>query len=258
MATLAAPAKANALQEPEVTPRRPGDGVVRDGSVSRFRTRRFRLVREMIERICQTGGSCRILDLGGDFAYWRPFLPSLANMPIEIVLANLQPPDAQPDDSRFSAIVANACDLRDIPDASFDLVHSNSVIEHVGRWNEMSAMAREIRRVAASYYVQTPNVWFPIEPHYRKIGFQWLPDQFRAALHLRTKIGFYPRAADYSEAMRFAQDAVLLSVYQLQILFPGAEIVRERIGPLTKSLIARKLARTSRDANDLYRRPARA
>jgi hypothetical protein len=196
----------------------------------------------MVERICAVRGTCRIIDVGGDFAYWRPLLPLLADLPVEICLANLELPATSPDDPRFSAIAADACDLHDIPDASFDLAHSNSVIEHVGRWREMSAMSSEIRRVAKSYYVQTPNVWFPVEPHYRGIGFQWLPDHIKARLHLRTKLGFYPKADSYVEAMRSAQDAVLLSAYQIRILFPDAEIVRERFGPLTKSLIAQKLS----------------
>src|SRR3546814_5246029 len=56
----------------------------------------------------------------------------------------------------FYFAVGNACDLHQVPDRSFDIAHSNSVIEHVITWDNMKNFARETRRVAAWHYVQTP------------------------------------------------------------------------------------------------------
>jgi ubiquinone/menaquinone biosynthesis C-methylase UbiE len=69
------------------------------------------------------------------------------------------------------------CDGTMLPfsDGSFDLCYSNSVIEHVGDFDKMRLLASEIRRVAPSYFVQTPNRHFFIEPHFICPFIHWLP-----------------------------------------------------------------------------------
>src|SRR4051794_26662392 len=57
-------------------------------------------------------------------------------------------------------------------DNEFDLAYSNSVLEHV---NDRAGLAREIRRVARSWWVQTPAFSFPIEPHALLPFAHWLP-----------------------------------------------------------------------------------
>lgn len=42
----------------------------------------------------------------------------------------------------------------------FDLVFSNSVIEHVGGFQDQMKAANEIRRVGKNYFIQTPNKYF--------------------------------------------------------------------------------------------------
>lgn len=67
-------------------------------------------------------------------------------------------------------------------DASFDVVLSNHVIEHVGERAAQLAHLRELRRVMAPNavgYLAVPNRWMLIEPHYRLAFLSWLPRPLR-------------------------------------------------------------------------------
>ena len=114
-------------------------------------------------------------------------------------------------------------------DGEFPLVYSNSVIEHVPKELQV-AFASEVRRVGQRYFVQTPNRWFPIEPHYQTPFFHFLPVRARKWLNGHFTLG-------WREKGRW-EDVNLLSARDLRRLFPDAEIHRERLFGLTKSLMA--------------------
>lgn len=118
-------------------------------------------------------------------------------------------------------------DARALPfdDGEFDVAYSNSVIEHLDP-ADRARFASEIRRVAGRYLVQTPNVWFPVEPHVLLPGFQFLP------LAARRRLWGLGVSEDPFTDIR------LLDSAELRGLFPDAVIVRERFAGLTKSLVA--------------------
>ena len=118
------------------------------------------------------------------------------------------------------------------------MAHSNSVVEHVGDWGRMCAFASEVRRVALSYFVQTPNYWFPIEPHAMTPVFHWLPKPVRVALVMRFQLGHWHRQPTVDAAVRRVDSARLLTRPMVAELFDDADIVAERLGFLTKSWIA--------------------
>ena len=110
-------------------------------------------------------------------------------------------------------------------DGEFDVAYSNSVIEHLAP-AAREEYAREVRRVAGRWFVQTPNRAFPVEPHALLPFVHWLPRPLGRALW-RLGVSGDP----YDEVK-------LLSARELRRLFPDAVLVRERVGPLTKSLVA--------------------
>lgn len=205
---------------------------------SRFRRARARHVVGLIEAIAAKGKGCRILDLGGRALYWNSLFDKdfLARSGVHVTLVNLEPLGAE-DGPMFTNLQGSACELA-YPDSSFDLVHSNSVIEHVGDWPQMEAFARETRRLAPSYYVQTPNFDFPIEPHFSSPFFHWTSEQARAKALMRRRHGFCGPAGDMGEAMRLVQHARLLDRAQFRFLFPDATYPDEKVLGLTKSLVA--------------------
>lgn len=76
-------------------------------------------------------------------------------------------------------------------DASFDVVISNHVIEHVGEAADQQQHLDEIARVLkrdGEAYLAVPSRWQIIEPHYQLAWLSWLPVPLRSPyLRLRGK-----------------------------------------------------------------------
>jgi hypothetical protein len=202
------------------------------GAISRyFRSRRMRRFAREFEITTAT----RVLDIGGTPDCWD----LLAERP-RLTLLNM--PRAKEDLAGAAAWVAG--DGRALPfrDGAFDIVFSNSVIEHVGETESQERFAREVARVGRAYWVQTPSRWFPVEQHLLTPFVHWLPRRWQRAL--------VPRFTVWSAVVRvtedrrrfylehYLKDVRLLDAGQVRALFPGAWIWRERFCGITKSLIA--------------------
>jgi hypothetical protein len=133
-----------------------------------------------------------------------------------------------------------AGDARRIPvrDAAFDVVFSNSVIEHVGGPEAQHRMAQEVRRVGERYFVQTPNKRFPIEPHFVFPLFQFLPNAVQVWLLCSFNLGWIRRTPDPHEARRTIAGIRMLDLEDMLRLFPEAHIYEEKLLGLTKSFVA--------------------
>lgn len=204
---------------------------------NRFRRARLAILDGLIRRTLSRRASCRILDLGGTAAFWRTWGHLIDWDLVEITCLNLPTCDAQ-SDPRIRRLSGDARAMPEIADNAFDICFSNSVIEHVGLWRDMKAMAGEIRRIAPRYMVQTPNYWFPVEPHARTPFLHWLPEPLAYRVVMARRCGFWSRAPTVDAALQTVQSSRLLDARQMQALFPDATIRRERAFGLTKALIA--------------------
>ena len=177
-----------------------------------------------------------VLDAGGTLDYWRVTGGEcLANM--DLTLLNQTLPESPPDLPGVSHVTGDATDMHAYADNTFDAVFSNSVIEHVGDFEAQQRMAKEVQRVGRGYFVQTPNYWFPIEPHFLFPGFQWLPICFRVWLVRHFNLGWIKRIPDPQKARNLVVTTRLLTRKELCELFPKARIVPETWFGLTKSFM---------------------
>ncbi len=161
-----------------------------------------------------------ILDVGGMPYYWQEF-PVKA----QVTCLNLYRQDSRGMDT----IRQEVYDGEAFPfaDQSFDVVHSNSVLEHVGDEQAQRRFAAEIQRVGKRYWVQTPNFFMPFEPHAQFPGYQFLPKKIKAYIAKRwKKVGYPPQ-----ELLAIK----LLTRSRLARLFPEGRIWRERFLLWTKS-----------------------
>ncbi|MFK8183695.1 MAG: methyltransferase domain-containing protein [Phormidesmis sp.] len=179
-----------------------------------------------------------VLDVGG-----RPFLWDLLKQeygvaPKSLVLLNTPSETMLPDSPDYTVMIA---DGRELPydENSFDLVFSNSVIEHVGNHAQMAQFAKECDRVGRRLYIQTPNRWFPLEAHFGALFVHWLPRTWYKKLSILS-LRYLFSYKDPVEKDYFYQEletTLLVSKKELQSFFPGKRIVAERCMGIAKSLI---------------------
>lgn len=195
------------------------------GTIRRFRRNRMAAFQRIFPLTPQT----RILDVGGTSLNWG----LIAAQP-KITLLNL------PTAGEADVVGDGRC----LPfrDRSFDVVFSNSVIEHISTTEDQRRFADEIRRTGRAYWVQTPDRRFPVEPHLVTPFLHWLPRRARAAIARRFTVWSLIERPSHDRwefyIRHCAEEVRLLDARELQALFPEATIIRERFLGLSKSLIA--------------------
>jgi hypothetical protein len=177
----------------------------------------------------------RVLDVGGTIDLWLlcPARPRL-------VLLNT-PRGSEPAPPGVETVLGDGTCLP-FADGSFDLVFSNSVIEHVGDAEAQARFAAEIQRVAPRYWLQTPDRWFPVEAHLWTPFVHYLPKHWQRTVvpHFSIWRWLTHHSADQRQFYidHYLSDIRLLAASEVRRLFPRATIVRERFLGLSKSIIA--------------------
>jgi len=192
----------------------------------------------------------RILDFGGYDGSWLAFLVSFKSEELYVADIAEHALETAKNKYGFKTILLDESGKIPFEDNYFDVIFCNSVIEHVTvdkdeiytiksnkEFREKSFarqkfLADEIRRASKKYFVQTPYKHFIIESH------TWFPSFF--IYFPRTfQIGLIKFLSKYW-VKSSTPDVNLLTVEDMKILFPDAEIIQEKSLLMTKSLIAIK------------------
>ncbi len=216
------------------------DNRIEGSMANNLRNKRIREFEKFIkanyENKLISGEKIRIVDIGGSYQYWMNAGFSM-NDKVEIMLLNLEPIQIPEGADNFHSVIGDATNLQGYEDHSFDIAYSNSCIEHVGKEREWNMMAREMERVADHIFLQTPNRYFPIEPHFLFPFFQFFPLPIKAFLVNHFQLGFWPKGSDWNDSIRLADGIKLLSRKNLKQLFPHATILDEKLLGMTKSFM---------------------
>ena len=204
----------------------------RSGSITeRIRQRRHEEFKHHFPNL----SDMRVLDLGGTAVFWR--LAGLRAQHVTIV--NIDREEA-PEEPWMDTVQGDAC-VGGF--GKFDLVLSNSVLEHVGGHGRRQQFSDVVHESAPAWWVQTPYRYFPIEPHWLFPGFQFLPFRARLTVAQHWNVGHNPALKNKAEAAELVASTELISATEMHAYFPDGKLWFERIGGIPKSMVAYKATR---------------
>lgn len=198
----------------------------------RFRPRRIRALRAMLPQIDDPQAT--ILDLGGTADWWAEVKPAARRITI-VNLDRLL--ETRVREAGYEFMCADACALP-FADQQFDLVFSNSVIEHVGDAGRQIAFASEMLRCGKAVYMQTPNRRFAVEPHLITVGLHWLPHAWQKRTIRWLSLWGWIAKPSPQQIAEFVDSTRLMTLDEVRSLFPDCRFANERILGFVKSIIA--------------------
>lgn len=129
--------------------------------------------------------------------------------------------------------IGDACNLP-WENKHFDIVYSNAVIEHLENFEQQKKMATEIMRVGKSWFVTTPNRWYPFEFHMRLPFVTWLPRN--GYIRFGQVISYHHMKRKYMTGIR--HDSLrLMTAKDLKHCFPTSRIIKQRVTFMAETLI---------------------
>lgn len=117
----------------------------------------------------------KVLEIGCGSGVLASTLARLGNGSVEVHAVDVVDNRIDKDGYAFNLVQGTTLPY---PDAGFDLVISNHVIEHVGDQSAQRHHLGEIHRVLAAdgvVYLAAPNRWRLVEPHFHLPFLSWLP-----------------------------------------------------------------------------------
>ena len=203
-----------------------------------FRRHRKDAIEKLINEVYSIKGSAQIIDLGGERKYWEIFDDAwLRARKVRIVLLNADTARIGPSDDYFEATSGDACNLSEYDDNKFDIVHSNSTIEHVGDWSRVRSFRARGAQACSKILRSDALLLLSDRAAFFNAFFHWFPEGVRAKMLTWNMLPHVGRSPDLGHAMRML-DVRLLDRSQMRYLFSDGRIRFEWFGPLPKSIIA--------------------
>jgi len=202
---------------------------------SKLRKKRFAFFQFLLESL---PSPIKVLDVGGTLSFWENIcILHEVNKKIDITIINRYLEENNSAYPNIKQFVGDATNMKTFKDKEFDVIFSNSVIEHVGDYEQQLKMARELMRVSKRYFLQTPNLYFPIEPHFVFPFFQFLPIEMRILLLSKFDLGWMKKTSNKEKAREIITGIKLLKKNEFTNLFPNSNLYEEKFLGLTKSFI---------------------
>ncbi len=204
---------------------------------AKFRAKRLEDFEALFFETYEKEAKISILDVGGTDYFWRD--SSIIDLPnSQITLLNLHLEESS--HPSIKAMTGDATDMSQFQNDEFDLVFSNSVIEHLYTFEAQRKMADEIMRVGKKHFIQTPNRSFPIEAHYALPFAQNMPKSWVYFLLTKTRFSRLQKWED-DHARQYLDEIRLLNQREMKLLFPESELYFEKVFGLVKSFAAHNL-----------------
>jgi len=204
-------------------------------SIFNFRKKRALFIKEIIQFIFNENHKCNIIDLGGTEEFWNIIDSDfLYKNNVKITLINLEPYEIK-NNQIFKMYHMNFFSLNPKDFSDFDLSFSNSVIEHLENNENQKKFANLHKMIAKYYYCQSPNKYFPIEPHFMFPYFQFLPIKIKIFLMRNFNLGNFSKMKSAQDCHSVLNEIKLLSYKELLHIFSRPYLYIEKFLALNKS-----------------------
>ncbi|AXV36714.1 MAG: hypothetical protein CIT01_00140 [Methanobacterium sp. BRmetb2] len=197
----------------------------------KVRIKRMKIFKNIISNLPKP---LKILDIGGTETFWD-IMGFAGDENYKITVLNLSKIETKY--KNIKSVIGDGRDLKEFEDNEFDIVFSNSVIEHVGNFEDQKKMADEMKRVGKRYFLQTPNYYAPIEPHFFFPMFQFLPTFIQIKMLQNFSLGYFKKTPLKENAREIVESIQLLKKNDIKKLFPEAIIEKEKVSCFTISFI---------------------
>jgi hypothetical protein len=186
----------------------------------------------------------RLVDLGGTVRFWEAWgLRDTDQVHITLINNNWLG-ETNFNESSHAFIENRQADVLDLTEddlKTFDVIFSNSFIEHLACREDQAKIAKMITKCGLPYFIQTPNKFSPIDPHFPRPYvpfFAIYPRRLQARLLTLGRLGSGSKALSIDDALGDLTYYNPLDFTDMRALFPDGKLRMERPFGIPMSILA--------------------